>query len=45
MPTRYRIEIEETKSLPRETLQRLSEALGVDFDAEVKAAMAEEASQ
>jgi transcriptional regulator with XRE-family HTH domain len=40
----YRIEAEDAKSLPRETLQRLSEALGVDFDAEVKAALAREAN-
>lgn len=33
----YRIESEDTKSIPRETLQRLSVALGYDFDAEVKA--------
>ncbi|HEY9806599.1 MAG TPA: helix-turn-helix transcriptional regulator [Candidatus Obscuribacterales bacterium] len=37
----YRIESEDTKSIPRETLKRLSEALGVDFDAEVKAALLE----
>lgn len=35
----YRIESEDTKSIPRDTLKRLSEALGVDFDAEVKAAL------
>lgn len=35
----YRIETEEAKSLPRATLQRLSEALNVDFDAEVRAAL------
>jgi hypothetical protein len=28
----YRIEVEDAKSLPRETLQRLSAAIGVDFD-------------
>jgi transcriptional regulator with XRE-family HTH domain len=38
----YRIESEETKSIPRETLKRLSEVLGVDFDAEVKVALQEE---
>ncbi|WP_341532046.1 helix-turn-helix transcriptional regulator (plasmid) [Nostoc sp. UHCC 0302] len=38
----YRIETEEAKSLPRETLRKLSEALGVDFDAEVKAALVQE---
>lgn len=27
------------KSIPRETLKRLSEALGVDFDADVKATL------
>lgn len=35
----YRIESEDTKSIPRETLKRLGEALGEDFDAEVKAAL------
>jgi transcriptional regulator with XRE-family HTH domain len=35
----YRIMSEETKSVPRDTLRRLSEVLGVDFDAEVKAAL------
>jgi transcriptional regulator with XRE-family HTH domain len=38
----YRIMSEETKSIPRETLKRLSEVLGVDFDAAVKAALQEE---
>lgn len=28
----YRIEAEETKALPIETLQRIEEVLGVDFD-------------
>lgn len=32
----YRIEAEETKSIPRDTLKRLGEALGKDFDAEVR---------
>lgn len=35
----YRIESEETKSIPRDTLRRLSEVLGVDFDADVKTAL------
>lgn len=38
----YRIETEDAKSLPRETLRKLSEALGVNFDAEVKAALVQE---
>lgn len=38
----YRIESEDAKSLPRDTLRKLSEALGVDFDADVKAALAKE---
>ncbi len=38
----YRIESEDAKSLPRETLSRLSEVLGVDFDIEVKAALQKE---
>jgi transcriptional regulator with XRE-family HTH domain len=38
----YRIESEDTKSIPRETLKRLSGVLGVDFDAEVKAALQQE---
>jgi transcriptional regulator with XRE-family HTH domain len=36
VPNLYRIETEDAKSLPRETLQKLSEAIGVDFDIEVK---------
>lgn len=36
----YRIMSEETKSVPRETLKRLSDVLLVDFDADVKAALA-----
>ncbi|OWY63681.1 XRE family transcriptional regulator [cyanobacterium TDX16] len=36
----YRIESETTKSIPRETLKALSEALEVDLDQEVKAALA-----
>jgi transcriptional regulator with XRE-family HTH domain len=35
----YRIESEDTKSIPWDTLKRLGEALGEDFDAEVKAAL------
>ncbi|MGH2412885.1 MAG: helix-turn-helix domain-containing protein [Microcystaceae cyanobacterium] len=35
----YRIESEDAKSLPRETLRKLSEAIGIDFDAEVKNAL------
>jgi transcriptional regulator with XRE-family HTH domain len=35
----YRIEAEDTKSIPWDTLKRLGEALGEDFDAEVKAAL------
>lgn len=38
----YRIESEDAKSLPRDTLRKLSEALCVDFDADVKAALAKE---
>ena len=38
----YRIMSEETKSIPRETLKRLSGVLGTDFDAEVKAALIQE---
>jgi transcriptional regulator with XRE-family HTH domain len=38
----YRITSEETKSVPRETLRRLSDVLGVDFDAEVKIALLQE---
>jgi transcriptional regulator with XRE-family HTH domain len=40
----YRIESEETKSIPWHTLKRLSEALGVDFDADVKAALVAKAT-
>ncbi len=35
----YRIESESTKSIPRETLKALGEALQVDLDEEVKAAL------
>lgn len=35
----YRIMNEETKSIPRETLKRLSQVLESDFDAEVKEAL------
>jgi len=35
----YRIESEDTKSIPWDTLKRLGTALGEDFDAEVKAAL------
>lgn len=38
----YRIMSEETKSIPRETLKRLSDVLGTDFDADVKQAIAEQ---
>lgn len=38
----YRIENEDTKSIPRETLQRLSGVLEVDFDVEVKEALQKE---
>lgn len=41
----YRIENEGAKSLPRETLRKLSEALGVDFDLEVKQALAQEVAK
>lgn len=37
----YRIESEDTKSIPWDTLRRLGEALGEDFDAEVRAALRE----
>lgn len=37
----YRIEAEDTKSIPWDTLKRLGEALGEDFDTEVKAALKE----
>lgn len=35
----YRIMSEETKSVPRDTLKRLSQVLGIDFDGQVKAAL------
>lgn len=35
----YRIESEDTKSIPRDTLRRLGEALGEDFDADVREAL------
>lgn len=38
----YRIMNEDTKSIPRDTLKRLSEVLGTDFDAEVRAALLKE---
>ena len=38
----YRIMAEETKSIPRETLKRLSDVLGIDFDADVKQAIVEQ---
>jgi len=38
----YRIMSEDTKSIPRVTLQRLSNVLEVDFDADVKSALAQE---
>jgi transcriptional regulator with XRE-family HTH domain len=38
----YRIESEDTKSIPRETLKRLAATLGVDFDAEVRVALQKE---
>lgn len=41
----YRIEGGEAKSIPRETLKRLSEVLGVDFDAEVRAVMLKQGKQ
>ena len=41
----YRIESEDTKSIPRETLKRLSATLGVDFDAEVRMALQQQMSQ
>lgn len=41
----YRIESETTKSVPRETLKALGEALGVDLDEEVKAALKAETSK
>jgi transcriptional regulator with XRE-family HTH domain len=42
LPNLYRIMSEDTKSVPRETLSRIGETLNVDFDAEVKAAIAKE---
>jgi len=39
--TFHRIMSEDTKSIPRVTLQRLSKVLGVDFDADVKSALRE----
>jgi DNA-binding Xre family transcriptional regulator len=41
----YRIESETTKSIPRETLKALGDALEVDLDQEVKAALAIESSK
>lgn len=41
----YRIESETTKSIPRETLKALSQALGVDLDEEVKSALKAETSK
>ena len=41
----YRIESESTKSIPRETLKALGEALKVDLDEEVKAALVKALSQ
>ena len=41
----YRIESETTKSVPRDTLKALGEALGVDLDEEVKSALRGEVSQ
>jgi transcriptional regulator with XRE-family HTH domain len=38
----YRIMSEETKSIPRDTLKRLSDVLAVDFDADVKTALVEQ---
>ena len=35
----YRIEAEDTKSIPWDTLKRLGEALGENFDTEVRAAL------
>lgn len=42
LPNLYRIMAEDTKSVPRETLMRVSAAVNVDFDADVKAAIAKE---
>jgi transcriptional regulator with XRE-family HTH domain len=36
----YRIESEDTKSIPWDTLKRLGEALSIDFDPMVKAELA-----
>lgn len=41
----YRIESESTKSVPRETLKALGEALKVDLDEEVKAALVKALAQ
>lgn len=41
----YRIESESTKSIPRETLKALGEALKVDLDEEVKAALVKALAQ
>jgi transcriptional regulator with XRE-family HTH domain len=41
----YRIESETTKSIPRETLKALGDALEVDLDKEVKAVLAIESSK
>ncbi|NJN85562.1 MAG: helix-turn-helix domain-containing protein [Leptolyngbyaceae cyanobacterium SL_7_1] len=38
----YRIMSEETKSIPRDTLKRLSVVLRIDFDADVRAAILSE---
>ncbi len=38
----YRIESEDAKTIPRDTLRRLSEAIGVDFDQAVKSALRQE---
>ena len=40
----YRIESETTKSVPRDTLKAISEALEIDLDQEVKTALLKEAS-
>ncbi|MDJ0746398.1 MAG: helix-turn-helix transcriptional regulator [Xenococcaceae cyanobacterium MO_167.B27] len=39
----YRIESETTKSVPRETLKAISEALEIDLDQDVKTALLKEA--
>jgi DNA-binding Xre family transcriptional regulator len=41
----YRIESETTKSIPRETLKAIGDALEVNLDDEVKAALAQESSK